>query len=313
MNLYWKNLSLKRKVAGKLKGYYYSWLGKLQAGKKWNPKIASIEVTLEKIIKDKSSVSRYGDGEYKWMAGIPQNSFQNSSKEMAERLQEIIKSEEKNHLVCLSDGFSKLNYLNSEAQGFWYHFMGEHRKRWIAFLKSGKQYYNTNMTRPYMDYLDKTPCKHRFDLLKEIWKNRDVILIEGKKSRLGIGNDLFSEAKSIKRILAPAMNAYDKYNEIFQTAMEQDKEALYLIALGPTATILAYDLYKSGRQAIDVGHVDIEYEWFLRGAGRKIRIPNKYVNEVNAGNGVEENLEDEKYQSQIVARIELGESGKREV
>lgn len=288
MKFYWKNLSLKRKIRNKVTGCYYVRLGKFQAGKKWNPKIASIEDTLEKIIRDKSSVSRYGDGEYKWMAGIPQNSFQSSSKEMTKRLQEIIKSEEENHIVCLSDGFAKLDYLNREAQAFWYHFMGQHRKKWIAFLKQGKQYYNTNMTRPYMDYQDKTSCKHRFDLLKEIWHNRDVILIEGEKSRLGVGNDLFAGAKSIRRILAPAMNAYDKYDEILKTAMKQDKEALYLIALGPTATILAYDLYQSGRQAIDVGHVDIEYEWFLRGAEKKIRIPNKYVNEVNAGNGVGE-------------------------
>ena len=37
-----------------------------------------------------------------------------------------------------------------------------------------------------------------------------------------------------------------------------------LIALGPTATILAYDLAEKGVQALDVGHIDIEYEWFLR-------------------------------------------------
>ena len=86
--------------------------------------------------------------------------------------------------------------------------------------------------------------------------------------------------------------------------MEQNKDALYLIALGPTATILAYDLFKNGRQAIDVGHVDIEYEWFCRKVDKKIKIPNKYVNEVNAGNGVADNLEDEEYQSQIIAKIE---------
>lgn len=263
----------------------------------------SIEETLEKINKEHCSVSRFGDGEYKWMAELPQTSFQRPSKELRQRLIEIAKSDEDNHLVCLSDGFGKLDYLSADAQYFWYGFMGEHRERWISFLKPGKVYYNTNMTRPYMDYKDKTPCSHRFQLLKEIWRDRDIILIEGDKSRLGIGNDLFHTAKSVRRILAPARDAFGKYDEILQAACEMEKDALYLIALGPTATVLAYDLHRTGRQALDVGHVDIEYEWFKMGATKKVSIENKFVNEVDAGLNCTELL-DETYQSQIIRRVE---------
>lgn len=303
MNLYWKVLSAKRKVKKHLAGKYYLLKGKLQASSKENPKIATIEETINTIISNHSSVSRFGDGEYKWMAELSQNSFQRPSKEMAKRLKEISKSEEPNHLVCLSDGFGKLSYLKPEAQIFWYRFMGEHRKKWISFLKPGKHYYNTNITRPYMDYLDKSPCQNRFDLLKMIWNERAVILIEGEKSRLGVGNDLFSNVKSLKRILAPARDAFGKYEEILKIACEQDKEALYLIAMGPTATILAYDLHKSGRQAIDVGHMDIEYEWFRMGVEEKVAIEHKYVNEVDAGLSATE-CKDREYQSQIIATIE---------
>ena len=38
-----------------------------------------------------------------------------------------------------------------------------------------------------------------------------------------------------------------------------------LIALGQTATVLAYDLSEAGLQAIDPGHVDVEYEWYRMG------------------------------------------------
>lgn len=303
MPIYWKKCRLSRKIKQKARSEYYHYIGKKQAGTAMNPKIATIEETLEKIIREKCSVSRYGDGEYKWMAGVPQASFQQTSPKMTDRLIEICKSEEPNHLVCLSDGFDKLDHLSREARYFWYGFMGEHRKRWISYLKPGKQYYNTNMTRPYMDYLDKSPCAHRFQLLKEIWRDRDVVLIEGDKSRLGVGNDLFHTAKSIRRILAPARDAFGKYEEIFEAACKLEKDALYLIALGPTATILAYDLHKTGRQAIDVGHVDIEYEWFLMGAAKKVAIHNKYVNEVDAGLNCTEQLDDA-YQSQIIAKIQ---------
>ena len=44
---------------------------------------------------------------------------------------------------------------------------------------------------------------------------------------------------------------------------------MIIIALGPTATVLAYDLAKEGYQALDMGHFDIEYEWYLRNATKK--------------------------------------------
>lgn len=77
---------------------------------------------------------------------------------------------------------------------------------------------------------------------------------------------------------------------------------LILIALGHTATVLAYDLSKLGYQAIDIGHIDIEYEWLRMGAKRKMPVPNKYVNEVREGR-IDTDLNDVTYQSQIIGRI----------
>ena len=67
--------------------------------------------------------------------------------------------------------------------------------------------------------------------------------------------------------------------------------------------MLAYDLYKEGYQAIDIGHVDIEYEWFLRKATKKIKIESKYVTEVKEGRENIQEVKDEKYKNEIVARI----------
>ena len=78
-------------------------------------------------------------------------------------------------------------------------------------------------------------------------------------SRLGVGNDLLDNAKSIKRILGPSRQAFSKYDEILDEAKKLDKDVLILLALGPAATCLAYDLHKLGYQAVDIGHVDVEY------------------------------------------------------
>ena len=73
--------------------------------------------------------------------------------------------------------------------------------------------------------------------------------------------------------------------------------------MGPTATILSYDLNKFGYQAIDVGHVDIEYEWYLRKAKEKISIKNKYVNEKGRKQKPFTSVKDKNYYKQIIAKI----------
>ena len=127
-----------------------------------------------------------------------------------------------------------------------------------------------------MDLADKSKVKEYFEEFKKVWNNKDVVFVEGKMSRLGVGNDLFNNCKSIKRIICPACNAFESYEKIIESCKKLPKESLFIIALGPTATVLAYDLSKIGYRALDLGHIDIEYEWFLLKATKKIAIKNTY-------------------------------------
>ena len=65
-----------------------------------------------------------------------------------------------------------------------------------------------------------------------------------KKSRLGVGNDLFENTLEIKRIICPSKNAFQHYDEIIASAKLYNQEYLVLITLGQTATILAFNLDK---------------------------------------------------------------------
>ena len=91
------------------------------------------------------------------------------------------------------------------------------------------------------------------------------------------------------------------YNKILNESLKLDKNKLILLALGPTATVLAFYLYKEGYHVVDVGHIDIEYEWYLRNGTTKIKIQNKYVNEANDGNKNIQNINDKEYLNQIIA------------
>ena len=74
-----------------------------------------------------------------------------------------------------------------------------------------------------------------------------------------------------------------------------------MIALGPTATVLAYDLAEMGYWALDIGHLDLEYEWFLKGKGYSY-VPHKYNNEALGDTKVQD-IYDEYYEETIIETI----------
>lgn len=276
-------------------------------------KIASSIDTVRKIAKDRCSIARFGDGELGYIKKIGLY-FQDYNEEMAKRLKEVLNSDEENLLIGLPLALNPefINLYIGYAKEYWTKWMNENEEEMKKILNMDKQYYSTQISRFYLDYADKSGVEEYVKELKNIWKDRDMVIIEGEKSRLGTGNDLFDCAKSVSRILGPAENAYDKYNEILEEAKKISKDKLILLALGPTATILAYDLHKLGYQAVDIGHVDIEYEWYLRKATTKIKIDGKYMGESGVMNkGVEskekrldvQDTSDSRYEKQIIAKI----------
>lgn len=249
------------------------------------PKIKTRKETLQEIINENKSICRFGDGEFALIYGDERCRFQNSNIILIKRLKEILKSNNKNNIqIGISDFFGNLDDLRSSgkmvARRFFYDYS---REKIYSLLNMEKQYYNAYVFRPYCFVNEKNPSEV-FKLIKNIWENRDIVIIEGEYTRMGVGNDLFDNAKSISRIITLNNNAFSKYDEILSEALNLDKNKLVLIALGPTATVLAYDLACKGYQAIDLGHLDIEYEHYLLHATSIVKINNKYTNDVIADN-----------------------------
>jgi len=290
LNLYLNNLE-------------YEIANKLIANKYIFPIIKSEDEAIKKIIEDKCSISRFGDGEFEMMIEKERPKFQQPDSLLAKRLKEIINSNLDNHIVAIADNYGSLDKYDADvAMDIREYMSSDVREYHLKILDKEKIYYNAYLSRPYMIYKDKDKAEQKFETLMEIWDNRDILIIEGEKTRFGVGNNLLNKVKSIKRILAPSENAFSKYDAILNEAVKIEKETLILIALGPTATVLAYDLAIIGYQAIDIGHLDIEYEWFLEGKGKKTIIKYKYVNEVLSGDMVED-INDGCYYNQIIARV----------
>ena len=207
--------------------WYNFWYIVLRKKGKIMPQVASIDETIRKIIDDRCSVSRFGDGEVLLTSPEKEIRFQKGDPLLAKRLTEVLQSHEEGHIVCISDAFRDLYRYNRKSRRFWRTHFYLYGSWWDRLLVAGRKYYNTFVTRPYMDFASKEACGRWFEAMRGIWDGRDVIFIEGEKSRLGVGNDLFSGARSIRRILCPPHDAFSRYDDNLNEALQLEKEALY--------------------------------------------------------------------------------------
>lgn len=266
--------------------------------------------TVKYIAEHKCSVCRFGDGEFQMinhlLSGANAKSFnvdtfQGYNEILARGLLRVLSSNNDKILICVPYPFMNPTVYKGYASFF---FMRE----WINNAKMLSSSVRCNMlgdstfTRFYLNRKDIKSYVDYLGQLQSIWSGRKLLIVEGEFSRLGVGNDLFDSAVDIKRIICPAKDAFTHYDGILKEVKNYCHDRLVIIALGHTATVLAFDLAMDGHQAIDIGHIDIEYEWLRMGAREKVPVKNKYVNEVSDGR-INVAEMDMVYNSQVIARV----------
>lgn len=258
--------------------------------------------SIQYIIENHCSLSRYGDGEFSVMWGGG-NGFQQPNKRLAKLLKKIIKANDApNHMIGIPIYIKDFSSLRN-PYAFWPIFVARNFHKLQSFLSYNKTYLNASMTRFYYEMQNRNYSEEQLFLLKKIWNNQDIVIVEGNQTRSGVNNNLYDNANSIQRILGPATNAIDLYEEMLDAITKNvSKDKLILLSYGMVATVLAYDLAKLGYWAIDIGHLDIEYEWFIRKAEERITIEGKFTNEAKNGNKVAECIVPT-YLSQIIVDI----------
>lgn len=269
--------------------YYIYWIIRTWP-LRWNfPRfdVMSIEETIDDIVKNKKSISRFGDGEFLLLLKQQDLKFQKQDVLLAEKLLEVLQNRNLQFLIALPDSLATTKSHKRFAKVYWLLFINKHGKILAKFLDKSYRYGNANMTRLYAGMKDQLKAKMYFEKVKEIWQNKEILIIEGELSRLGVGNDLFDNAKSLKRIICPKQNAFEKYEEIKIAVRKFGQEKLILFSLGPTATVLCSELCNEGFWTIDVGHIDVEYMWMLMDAKERVSIKGRYVNESNNSEGYE--------------------------
>ena len=266
--------------------------------------VMSIDETLDELLKTEKSLIRFGDGEFNIMNGYS-IAFQEYNEELARGMKEVLlTANQEEMLLCMPEVFKAFKGefpLDYNSEIFWKKELDRYADFFKEYCQS-KIYGSAFISRPYIYSKDKTRAFDQFEKMKQLFEGKDLLIVEGTTSRSGVGNDLFDKANSIKRIICPSHNAFSKIKEIREKILEHSEGRLILLMLGPTAKVLAYQLTQQGYRALDLGHIDSEYEWMQMKAETKVQLKHKHTAEFNFDQDIEF-IDDEGYNRQIVADL----------
>ncbi len=246
---------------------------------RWN--IKTTKETIEKIIQG-YSISRYGDGEFDIAFRKKELYFQEYDSELSKYLREILNSNLEKLLVAIPRTLIEIKNLKENEKYFWSRYYLKQKEKLEKNISKDKVYFDSMISRFYMPYINPEENIESIDKLIKYFSNKKILIIEGENTRFGLGNSLLKNSSEIQRIILPDRNGFRKYKEVIEFTLENfTRDNIILIALGPTATVLAYEFSKEGYQALDIGHLDVEYEWYLLKAKTKVDLQYKTVSEVS--------------------------------
>ncbi len=239
-------------------------------------KVHTIEETIEELIHTDKSMVRFGDGEITMIRGRSL-SFQQTEEEITEGLKRLLSYQHENMIVGIPEIFGDLSIYRKESRQFWKDHLLFGRKVYEKYCNPTRVYYNSYITRFYYPIADKSRCGAWIERIRQIWKDKDVVVVEGERTHNGVGNDLLDTAGSVERIIGPSEQAFCKVDEMLECCKEYSKDRLFLLSLGIAAKFLAEKLFLEGYRVIDIGNLDMEYEWYLRQAKSKEAIEKHAV------------------------------------
>ena len=255
-------------------------------------KVHTIDETIDVLLNTEKSMVRFGDGEIVMIKG-GDLMLQKASPEIAEGLAGILAYPHDDLIVTIPGIFETLSDHHRESRQFWRDHLLFCRKTYERFCNPERVYYSTFVSRCYYYAADRSGCSAQFAKIRKIWENRDVVVVEGERTHNGVGNDLLDTARSIERIICPPSNAYEAIPAILDACTAYGKDRLFLLSVGVAAKFLAVELFERGYRVLDIGNLDMEYEWFVRRASGKMRLKKHdcVSEEANRAAGYTEYLE----------------------
>jgi glycosyltransferase family protein len=212
--------------------------------------------TLEAIRKRRASIARYGDGELEIMIGGGIH-FQEYDPELARRLRRILRSPRPDFLIGIPN-FDALRIKTQSRKGSWQRY----RRIFSHLVRRNAEYHSAFVSRPASIIgLESTGY---FQQWQTLWTGREIVVVH--HSTATAEHAIFRAARGVHFVFCPAQNAFREYAAVLECAAAHcpRPDVLFLIAAGPMAGVLAWDLAQRGAQALDIGHLTAAYDEFMR-------------------------------------------------
>lgn len=228
-----------------------------------NVKIKSFEETIDDLILSNASIARFGDGEFFLMNG-ESIGFQKHSQRLEDSLKAVLSSELDNLFIGIpSFLYTNKNNLVKNSRNYWRMHGSKLRALIEQYIYPDKQYYSAEITIATEAFTD-IDKEAYFNKIKQLWFQNDCTVVCAQSVLDKVEYNIFDCAKTLDYIIAPNINAFEKYDDILEKIKTVDKSRKIILMLGPTATILAYDLAKLGYCALDMGHIIKAYDWYRK-------------------------------------------------
>lgn len=206
---------------------------------------------------------RYGDGEIAHLFKTnPKygSGGQCCSGEFRNKLINIFNNKNNKILVAFTGYFNDNKFIKENYIGV----LSNSTKRFIERYRTRLQkdfpnifnttLYSTEITR--LPQLNVDNKKYVVNMFNKLFIENDCVFI-GNDNVINLVQQKFINLfKNIEFIFGPSNNAYNSYDSIIENLfnIENLKEKLILISLGPTATVMSYDLAQQDYWTIDIGH-----------------------------------------------------------
>jgi len=198
-------------------------------------KLLTSHETLDYLLYNKCSMARFGDGENGFIQkskGVP--TMQKYNKGLRQGLHRVIFHPPESLLLCVHDE-DTYSYVPHRTYG------------------------NSFVTRPTNTGL---ATDDYFVKFKQLWAGRDVHIINFYPGV--VNSPMFDNVNDISYQSIPMRHCFGLFDQIKQELQPHlDKNKVFLLSCGPTATILAAALAESGEYALDVGKILFEYAKFM--------------------------------------------------
>lgn len=226
--------------------------------------------TMKQVAEGKS-LARWGDGEVKLMLQPEFDlMYQKAIPALAGELEFMLTSYDENSsriILAMPTFFSSRLWMGIFAENW-------HVLKPILEASQSK-WGNTHVSRPLFFQ------RHGHEAVeawRSVWSDKRVCVVAGRGSKFELLPELFDNVADVRRIDSEPADAYAALPELKQKLRAVNDVDLFLIALGPSGTVLAgYLSSEAGgaHHAVDIGHLASSYLNVFKGGKTPEHLPTR--------------------------------------